>query len=398
VNEALVLAGGLASRLGDLAAETPKCLQPVAGRPFIDHLLWNVARHGVRRIVLCTGRLHERVEAHVGDGSALGVEVVYSAEPEALGTGGAVALAARHLVGDEALVLNGDSLVDCNYLDLALRRRAAGAAAAIALREVPEAARYGSVCIGAEGVVTAFGEKLASGPGLVSAGAYVASADWLCALPHGVSSLEMDHFPALLAGRGMIAAVYKGFFIDIGVPEALAAAQVEVASWRRKPCVFLDRDGVINVDTGHAHAPGEFAWMEGMPGAIKLLNDAGWLAIVITNQAGIGRGLYSEAEFEAFTRWIDGELAHAGAHVDATYHCPHHPTEARHPYLRACDCRKPAPGLLLRAIAEWEPDIGRSFMLGDKRSDMEAATAAGIRGVLYQGGDLEAQVRALIGG
>ncbi len=163
-----------------------------------------------------------------------------------------------------------------------------------------------------------------------------------------------------------------------------------------RPCAFLDRDGVVNEDTGHVHTPAEFRFMPGMPEAIRLLNDAGWLVVVVTNQSGIGRGLYTEAEFEDFTRWIDERLAEAGAHVDATYHCPHHPTEARGEYLMDCECRKPGPGMLLRAIAEFQPDVRRSFMLGDKRGDMEAASAAGVRGVLYDGGDLRDVVAGLI--
>jgi HAD superfamily hydrolase (TIGR01662 family) len=378
VNEAVVLAGGLATRLGDLAAERPKCLQPVAGRPFLDHLLWNIARHGIRRVVLCTGRLHERIEAHVGDGSAFGVEAIHSVEPTALGTGGALALAAGHLAGDEALVLNGDSLIDCNYLDLALRRRVSGTDVTIALREVPDVARYGAVRVDPADVVTAFDEKGASGPGLVSAGAYVASTEWLQGLPRGAHSLEHDHFPALVAGARMGGATYGGLFVDIGLPESLATAGPAVAAWRRKACAFLDRDGVINEDVDHVHSADQFRWMPGMPGAIKALNDAGWLVIVITNQAGIGRGYYTEAEFE-------------------TYHCPHHPTAARGSYLLDCECRKPRPGLLLRAIDEWAPDVAGSVMLGDKASDMEAARAAGVRGVLYRGGDLTALVGSLIG-
>jgi D,D-heptose 1,7-bisphosphate phosphatase len=170
-----------------------------------------------------------------------------------------------------------------------------------------------------------------------------------------------------------------------------------LSAGHRRPAAFLDRDGVINVDTGHVHRSDDFRWMPGMPDAIKLLNDAGWLVIVVTNQSGIGRGLYTEAEFADFTAWIDGMLARAGAHVDATYHCPHHPTEAKGVFRRHCDCRKPAPGMLLQAIAEWQPDLERSFVLGDKLSDLAAAEAAGLRGVRYVGGDVSALVRTLIG-
>jgi D,D-heptose 1,7-bisphosphate phosphatase len=397
VREALVLAGGLATRLGDAAREVPKCLQPVAGRPFLDHVLWQLRRHGVRRVVLCTGRLHDAVVAHVGDGSAFGVEAVYSREPGSLGTAGALALAARLVEGDVVFAVNGDSLCDCNLTELARRLRSDYSAdGALALSSVDDAARYGSVSLGAAGRIGAFLEKGADGPGLINAGVYCLRAESLRSLPAGPSSLERDVFPALAARGRLLGMATGAFFADIGTPQSLAAARLSVASWRFKPCAFLDRDGVINLDVGHLCDPDGFAFMPGMPDAIRLLNDAGWLAIVISNQAGIGRGKYTEAEFAAFSAWIDDRLAEGGAHVDAVYHCPHHPTAGVGEYRRECECRKPAPGMVLRAIAEWEPDVARSFLLGDKSSDVEAAEAAGVRGVLYAGGDLRDVVRSLI--
>ena len=130
--------------------------------------------------------------------------------------------------------------------------------------------------------------------------------------------------------------------------------------------------------------------------AVKLANDAGWLVIVVTNQAGIGRGLYTEEEFAAFTRWISDRLAEAGAHIDATYYCPHHPVHGQGRYLVACDCRKPAPGMLERAIAEWDVDVSRSWVIGDSQSDLEAARAVGLGATLFDGTDLLAAVRSVV--
>lgn len=397
VREAIVLAGGEASRLGDIARSVPKCLQPVAGRPFIDHLIRELRRHGVRRVVFATGRLHEAVEQYIGDGSAFGIEAVYSLEPEPLGTAGAVALAARSLTGAFAYVCNGDSLLDCNLLRLSgLVRADERASIAMALRRVDDASRFGAVSLDAEGRVTCFAEKADAGPGLVNGGVYCARSEWLAGLEPRPSSLEADVFPAVVASGGIVGLACEGLFVDIGLPGSLEAAQQAVESWRHRPCAFLDRDGVINVDTDHVHTPEEFRFMPGMPQAIADLNDAGWLVVVVTNQAGIGRGYYTEDEFAAFTAWIDERLAEDGAHVDATYHCPHHPTAGLGEYRVDCECRKPHPGMLLRAISEWEPDLARSFMIGDTLKDMEAAEAAGIRGVQYRGGDLRAIVAALV--
>lgn len=396
LTEAVILAGGEASRLGELAVATPKILMPVGGRPFVEHLLWNVRRHGIRRVVFATGRLGEEVAAHVGDGTRFGVEAHYAREPEPLGTGGAARLALPLLESDRFLLLNGDTLFDVNYLDLALLvAHHATADVAVALREVPDVSRYGRVVLDGDRV-TAFGEKSHAGPGLVNGGAYVIDRRVLEALPEGRSSLETDVLGLLAPLDRLAGRAYDGFFLDIGVPECLGAAQTLVPEWRRKPAVFFDRDGVINEDAGYTHTPGAFHFKPGAAEAVKLVNDAGLLAIVVTNQAGIGRGYYSEDDFAAFTDWIGERLAECGAHVDATYFCPHHPTHAVGPYLCECDCRKPAPGMLLRAIEEWDVDVPRSVMVGDKPKDAEAAEAAGLRSVLYTGGDLRDVVGPLV--
>lgn len=411
VPDAVILAGGLATRLGDLASATPKCLMPVAGRPFVDHLLWNLRRHGVRRVVLAVGRLGEQVEAHVGDGSTFGLEAVYSREESAMGTGGALALAAEHVTTDEAFVLNGDSLFDLNYLDLAVRLRASapsGVRAVISLREVEDASRYGSVRLAGSGgepgaaaaatCVAAFDEKGVSGPGLVSGGVYCVEASLLRELDRVPHSVETEVFPRLVVEGQLSAAVYDGLFIDIGVPDSLHDAQAAVAAWRRRPVAFLDRDGVLNVDVNYVHKPEQVEWLPGAIEAVRELNDAGYLVMVMTNQAGIGRGFYTEDDFEQFTSWMADRLAEAGAHIDAVYHCPHHPTEALPGWRQDCECRKPRPGMFLRALAEWDVDVERSFMVGDKLGDLEAARGAGIsRGVLFTGGDLREAVRSFMG-
>jgi D-glycero-D-manno-heptose 1,7-bisphosphate phosphatase len=397
VREALVLAGGLATRLGDAAADVPKRLQPVGGRPFLDFILWELRRHGVRRVVLCTGRLHEAVVEHVGDGSAFGVEAVYSREPQPLGTAGALAVAASQVQGDVVFALNGDSLFDCNLTELARRLRSSDAAEAVlALGRVEDTGRYGSVALASGGRIEGFREKGGGGAGLINAGVYCLRTDWLRSLPAEHSSLERDVFPELAEQGRLLGMATDAFFVDIGTPASLKAAQLSVPAWRHKPCAFLDRDGIINCDRGHLCDTEQFEFTPGMPEAIKLLNDAGWLVIVITNQAGIGRGKYTEEQFEAFSEWIDDRLAEGGAHVDAVYHCPHHPTAGLGEYRRECECRKPAPGMVKRAISDWEPDVARSFLLGDKDSDVEAAVSAGVRGVLYAGGDLRDVIRSLI--
>ncbi len=157
---------------------------------------------------------------------------------------------------------------------------------------------------------------------------------------------------------------------------------------RIRLALLLDRDGTLNVDRGWVHRPDDFCWIEGAREAIRWANDRGILVLVITNQAGIGRGYYTEEAFHAFTAWIQRELAACGAHIDATCYCPHHPTEGRGEYRRACSCRRPAPGLIERALSEWDLDPDRSVLIGNTEHDMKAAAAAGVRGVRFTGGSL----------
>jgi D-glycero-D-manno-heptose 1,7-bisphosphate phosphatase len=154
-----------------------------------------------------------------------------------------------------------------------------------------------------------------------------------------------------------------------------------------KRAVFFDRDGTLNVESGYEFET--LVWMPGAIDAVKKVNDAGWLAIVVTNQSGIARGLYGEPEMNAFHARMQGELAAAGARIDAFYFCPFHPEAVVERY-RAADHpdRKPNPGMILRAIREFDVNPAGSLLIGDQDRDIVAAQRAGVRGVLYRGGDL----------
>src|SRR6516165_9449735 len=139
-----------------------------------------------------------------------------------------------------------------------------------------------------------------------------------------------------------------------------------------KRAVFLDRDGTINVEKEYLHRPEDFEFIPGAPQAIKLLNEAGFCVIVVTNQSGVARGYYDEAAVERLHRYMDDELAHFGARVDAYYFCPHHPGHGSGTYTRECACRKPLPGMLVQAAADLAVDLTESWIIGDKLADVEA--------------------------
>lgn len=150
------------------------------------------------------------------------------------------------------------------------------------------------------------------------------------------------------------------------------------------PVVFLDRDGVINVDIGYLWRCEDLHWIPGAPAAIRLFNERGWPVVVVTNQSGVARGYYREEDVTALHVWMNAELAKQGAHIDAFYFCPHHTQGAIEGYSCECDCRKPQPGMILQGMAQWQADPVTSFLIGDKESDIAAATAAGIQGYLFE--------------
>jgi heptosyltransferase I len=142
--------------------------------------------------------------------------------------------------------------------------------------------------------------------------------------------------------------------------------------------IFLDRDGVINVDHGYVYLPEQFEFIDGVFEACQHFQALGYKIIVVTNQSGIARGYYTQAQFDALNQWMLEQFAHHGVHITAVYHCPHHPNQGVVPYVQECQCRKPKPGMLLRAITEHNIDPAQSIMVGDKAADMMAATAAGV--------------------
>ncbi|MBB5691195.1 HAD-IIIA family hydrolase [Roseomonas alkaliterrae] len=394
--QAVILVGGRGTRLGALTRHMPKPLLEVGGRPFLDWLIEEVARHGIPRVTLLAGFEAERFAPYHGR-LLRGARIEVLTEPEPLGTAGALRLF-RDRLAPRFLLLNGDTLFDVNLLRLPGAWRE-GILGVLALRREAPGARYGTVALAADGTVTGFAPRPAEGiaGGPINGGVYLLDRAIAGCVPPGPVSLEVDVFPRLATEGRLLGIGFDGFFLDIGVPEDYAAAQSAIPAMARRPAVFLDRDGVLIEDTGHPHRPEEARWIPGAAEAIAALNDAGCFVFVVTNQAGVARGLYPEAQIGVMHRWMAGELARHAAHVDAFEYCPYHPEAPLPEWRRDSRRRKPAPGMIEDLMAAWPVDAARSLLVGDRDTDIEAARRAGIPGHLFPGGNLHRFIAALPG-
>lgn len=373
--EAIVLAGGFGTRLAHVVPDVCKPMAPVAGRPFLRFIMDQLAAAGFDRAVVADGYRREQIEGFFGS-AYRGMAIEYSPEDAPLFTGGAVKRALGRCKSDWVFVLNGDTWLD---VDIAAMEAAAtdspdGVSAVVAVKRMHDFERYGTVDVDAGGALTAFHEKRPCEEGLINAGVYLLRRHALDDMPEKFS-LESDYFERVVGYRSLRAVECAGGFIDIGVPEDYELAQTMLAplakSWK---LAMFDRDGTINVDTGHLHEPEK---LELIPSTVDIMRgyseDPDYKVVVVTNQAGIAKGLYTEADMRHLHRYMEDELDRLGVHVDAWYFCPHHPD-----YTGPCDCRKPAPGMLLAAMHDFDALPGRCIMYGDMQSDEFAASSINV--------------------
>lgn len=389
LRQAVILIGGTGTRLGALTANMPKPMLHVGDEPFLDILLRNLARHGFDDILLLARHNVQVVRDHYAKHAIAGASIRILEESQPAGTAGALREAAPFLQ-DVFLLTNGDSIFDFNYLALYEAFVKSQSTVTLSLCEVADVARYGQVTLDPAGEVVTYAEKtgLPGTTGLISGGVYLMSRDILNAIPLGNVSLETEVIPKLVAQNTVSGAVFKGYFLDIGLAESYEVAQTDLPAWERRKVVFFDRDGTLNLDAGYTHEPGDLIFLPDVPQMIRRCNDAGRLVIVVTNQAGIARGFYTQEDVHQFHAEMNRQLQPFGAHIDGFYSCPHHPEGRVLELAVGCDCRKPGTGMLKRACLEWKIDLDDAIMIGDSPSDLAAAEAFGVRGLKTDGADL----------
>lgn len=396
VTTAVVLAGGRGTRLG---AAVPKPLVAVCGIPIVERQLRELADAGVKEVFLTTGYGADEIEAALGDGTRFGLRLHYVREDKPLGTAGGVAALTGKLPGP-FYVIYGDVLFHMDLRRLAAFHASSGAMATLVVH--PNDHPYDSdlVSTGPGGRVDGFFPKprAQSGPDLnncVSAALYVLDPAALAPLaPWVAADFVRDLFPALLsAGQPLFAYNTTEYLKDMGTPDRLLRVEQDLRSGtvaarhlsQNRPAVFLDRDGVLNEEIGGVHNPEALRLLPGAAAAVRKLNQAGYLVCVVTNQPDVAKGRMTTDDVHAVHRRLHRLLGDAGAFVDDIAWCPHHPDSGFPGEVLAlkvvCACRKPAPGMVVDAVARLPIDPARSVLIGDSWRDIGAARAAGIRAI-----------------
>ena len=367
--EAIILAGGFGTRLQSVVKDVPKPMADVLGRPFLTYILDELVKYNFTKVVLAVGYKKEIIEDYFGD-SYKSLKIIYSIEDEPLGTGGCVKKALSYVSDKFVFIINGDTLFKINYEDMSSIK-----STSIACKYLENFDRYGEVIINDNGVITRFLEKKHVDKGYINGGIYY--------LPKNIFdnyqlpkkfSLEKDFFEKYIVDLQIKSFKSTDYFIDIGIPSDYQKIQKDLA---KPKALFLDRDGIVNIDFGHVYKIEDFKFTDFIFDLCKKYQSNGYLIFIITNQAGIGKGLYTEKDFLILTEYMLNEFKKQDISITKVYYCPHKPEDD-------CDCRKPKPGMFLKAIKEFNVDVENSVAIGDKMSDLEAAHLAGIKKLYFK--------------
>lgn len=388
---AVILAGGLGTRMGEYYKSTPKPLIKINGKPVLQHQVEMLRKEGIRNFLLVVGHKWEQIEEYFGNGQKFGVNIEYYIEDEPLGTAGALL---RLSFKDDFLLCNGDLIFDFSLQSMLNFHKEKNALATLFCH--PNSHPYDSTIIltDNDNRVTDFvspSDRNGYYPNLCNAGIHIISPGLFNQVSFKKCKANLDKdvlLPALSTNR-IYAYKSHEYVHDMGTPERLADVEADVKSGvvsalhksQKQKAVFLDRDGTVNVHKGYITNPKEIKMLPHAADAISKFNRLGYLSIIITNQPVIARGECTEEELRNIHNYLETLLGEEGAYVDGIYYCPHHPDQGYEneiPELKIkCNCRKPSPGLILRAAEDFNIDLSKSYMVGDSPRDTQAALNAG---------------------
>lgn len=375
IRQAVIFAGGYGKRLAPFTDTAPKPMYPIAGKPYLEHLITQVKEFGIRDVVFLLGYLPEKIVDYFGDGSRYGMTFHYVVTAVECETQKRI-LAARDLLDERFLMMYCDNYCPIDFRRLVLDAEYHDALIQITAYANKDGYTKNNLKIAENGCVLSYDKKRTL-PDLagVDIGYAILDRKVLELTNEENENFEAVIYPQVVAQGKMYTTVTEHRYYSVGSFERIALTE---EFFKKKKFVFLDRDGTLNVRPPKAcyvERPEDYIWLPGAIEAVKRLNGAGYLVLLISNQPGIARGKLTEEMLQDIHNKMILELADAGAHIDKIYYCPHNWDEG-------CECRKPKPGMLYQAQKDFSLNLRKGYLIGDDERDIEAGNAAGCHSVL----------------
>lgn len=409
----VIMSGGRGTRISELFPDIPKPLIPICGKPVLEHEIECLKEQGFTDIILTVSHMADKIIEYFGDGERFGVQIDYFVEDKPLGNAGAL-FKLRDELTEDFLLLNADSVFNIDFNRFVAFHKERNALATLFTHPNDHPYDSGLIIADENKSVQKWLAKEDGRPEFyknrVNAGLHILSPKLL---ENNISLPKIDldrHLLKSLAGTGKMFCYDSPEYVkDMGTPERFEAVTKDFESGKvfarnlrnKQKAIFLDRDGTINKYVGFLRNIGDFELLPTVSEAIKMINRSGYLAIAVTNQPVIARGEVTFAELDEIHNKMETLLGKDGAYLDAIYFCPHHPDsgfEGERKELKIqCDCRKPKPGMLLKAAEDFNIDLTKSWMIGDGEHDKGAGEAAGCQTkIILTDGDLENAVKAIL--
>lgn len=391
---AVVMAGGKGTRIASVNSTLPKPMIPLLGKPVLQYTIEALSREGVKDFVFVIGYLGEKIQDYFGDGHDFGVNISYIVEKEPLGTAGALYYL-KGKVDEDFLLVNGDIVFDINVQRLMYNHRKNKSLATIVTHPNGHPHDSGVIFADKNGVVTKWlnrEDERVWYRNRVNAGIHVISPKLLDEFTEAKKTdLDRDVLRPLIAKGELSCYDTPEYIKDMGTPERYKEVENDLRLHRpelrnlshKQKAIFLDRDGTINKYVGFLTNIDDFELLPGVVEAIRKINESDYLAIVVTNQPQIARGELTFEELDEIHAKMETLLGKEGVYLDGLYFCPHHPDRGfpgERPELKVdCPCRKPKPGMLLKASAAYNIALGESWIVGDTALDIETGINGGLR-------------------
>lgn len=380
INQAVIVCGGYGKRLGKITLKTPKPLIKVKKLTVLDHIIKNLTRFGINKVILLCHYKYEAFKKKYHNHELFGAKVFCIKEKKLLGSSGAL-LNAKKKLNKNFIFCNGDTFFDINFNDLISEFfKKKNLSAFVALKKLKLTKGKDTFKISKKYRLLQDQKKNSK---LINSGIYVLSKKIIPNLVKS-GSLEKNVFPKLIIKKKIFGKEYKNEFLDMGELSTLKKLPKFLQKITHKPGLFLDRDGVINKDTGYVHKKQNFIWRKNIFRFIKRYNDKDYYIFVISNQSGVGRGYYKEKDVLNLHDWMVDKIRLNGGNIDKVYFCPYYKHSKNPKFRKGKKMRKPNNGMINKAMKDFDINIKKSLLIGDQDVDRFASIKSGIKYKILQ--------------